>query len=55
VTAAALLLLVISIDRLGADVRIRSGGEYSVERLGFHQPVESLADIQEDLDRRLIS
>ena len=45
----------ISIDRLGADVRIRSGGEYSVERLGFHQPVESLADIQEDLDRRLIS
>lgn len=43
----------ISIDRLGADVRIRSGGEYSVERLGFHQPVESLVDIQEDLDRRL--
>ena len=25
----------ISVDRLGADVRVRSGGEYSVERIGF--------------------
>lgn len=25
----------ISIDRLGTDVRIRHGNEYSVERLGF--------------------
>ena len=25
----------ISIDRLGADVRVRQGTEYSVERLGF--------------------
>ncbi len=42
----------ISIDRLGADVRIRSGGEYSVERLGFNTPVEALADVQKDLDAR---
>lgn len=42
----------ISIDRLGADVRIRCGGEYAVERLGFSLPVESLVDVQTDLDKK---
>lgn len=28
-------VLFISVDRLGADVRVRRSGEYSVERLGF--------------------
>ena len=28
-------VLFISVDRLGADVRVRRAGEYSVERLGF--------------------
>ena len=31
----------ISIDKLGADVRVRRGGEYSVERVGFEEAVES--------------
>lgn len=35
----------ISIDRLGADVRIRRGGDYSVERFGFDSPVETLDDV----------
>jgi hypothetical protein len=34
----------ISIDGRGADVRVRCGGEYSVERIGFEKRVESLED-----------
>lgn len=32
----------ISIDKLGADVRVRRGGDYSVHRVGFEQEVECL-------------
>lgn len=45
----------ISIDRLGADVRIRRGGEYSVERVGFEIPVENLEDVARVLRRKLES
>lgn len=34
----------ISIDRLGADVRARFGTDYSVERVGFDQPVHTLEE-----------
>lgn len=34
----------ISIDKLGADIRIRRGGDYSVERVGFDMQVNSLDD-----------
>mmetsp|Transcript_11309 Transcript_11309/g.34010 ORF Transcript_11309/g.34010 Transcript_11309/m.34010 type:complete len:418 (-) Transcript_11309:1132-2385(-) len=34
----------ISIDRLGADVRARFGSDYSVERVGFEQPVHTLEE-----------
>ena len=35
---------VISVDRLGADVRVRAGSDYSVERLGFSQDVHTIDD-----------
>ena len=34
----------ISIDKRGADVRVRRGGDYSVERVGFDVQVECLED-----------
>ena len=44
----------ISVDSLGADVRIRRGGEYSVERLGWSSPVESLEDACRELERMMV-
>lgn len=44
----------ISIDRLGADVRIRRGGDYSVKRIGFDSPVESLEDVTRVLEQKLV-
>ncbi len=41
----------ISIDKLGADVRVRRGGEYSVERVGFDRAVESLEEAAEAMGR----
>ena len=47
----------ISVDRLGADVRVRFGPDYAVERLGFGVPVhnleEALAATQALLDAAL--
>ena len=44
----------ISVDSLGADVRIRRGGEYSVERLGWVNRVESLEDACRELEQMMI-
>jgi hypothetical protein len=33
--------VLISIDALGADVRVRTGGEFNVERIGFGSRVET--------------
>lgn len=44
----------ISIDKLGADVRVRRGGEYSVERFGFDRAVESLIEASAAMGRLLI-
>jgi hypothetical protein len=33
----------ISIDGRGADVRVRTGGEYNVERIGFDEVCEGLS------------
>lgn len=41
----------ISIDKLGADVRVRRGGDYSVERVGFDAQVESLDDALAAMER----
>ncbi|KAK9806618.1 hypothetical protein WJX73_000437 [Symbiochloris irregularis] len=50
-------VLFISVDRLGADVRVRRSGDYSVERLGFashvHTLEEALAATQHLLHRGL--
>lgn len=35
---------IISIDSLGADIRLRIGGEYSVERIGFNDRVRTETD-----------
>lgn len=35
---------VISVDRLGADIRVRAGSDYSVERLGFLRDVHTIDD-----------
>lgn len=43
----------ISIDKLGADVRVRRGGNYSVERVGFDCQVESLEDAKAAILRML--
>ena len=43
----------ISVDSLGADVRIRRGGEYSVERLGWVNRVESLEDACRELEQMM--
>jgi hypothetical protein len=43
----------ISVDSLGADVRIRRGGEYSVERLGWAKRVESLEDACRELEEMM--
>lgn len=44
----------ISVDSLGADVRIRRGGDYSVERLGWSKRVESLEDACWELEQMMI-
>ena len=41
----------ISIDKLGADVRVRRGGEYAVERIGFDRAVESLEEASVAMQR----
>ena len=41
----------ISIDKLGADVRVRRGGEYSVERVGFDRAVNSLEEASAAMQR----
>ena len=43
----------ISIDKLGADVRVRRGGDYCVERMGFDRQVESLEDATAAMQRIL--
>jgi len=43
----------ISIDRLGADVRVRFGTEYSVERIGFDQPVHTVEEATASMARLL--
>lgn len=43
----------ISIDKRGADVRVRQGGDYSVERIGFDLPVECLEDAMASIKRLL--
>ncbi|GAB4823563.1 hypothetical protein N2152v2_010609 [Parachlorella kessleri] len=56
----------ISVDKLGADIRVRKGGDYLVERVGFDraacpltqaclllQPVECLLDAQQAVQRLL--
>ncbi|KAK9816434.1 hypothetical protein WJX72_000205 [[Myrmecia] bisecta] len=45
----------ISIDRLGADVRVRTGTDYSVERLGFDIHVHTLEDAIAAIQRLLVS
>lgn len=45
----------ISVDRLGADVRIRRGGDYCVERIGFDRPVESLAEVAALLEKKFMN
>ena len=45
----------ISIDKLGADVRVRRGGEYAVERIGFDRAVESLEEASAAMQRLLNS
>jgi hypothetical protein len=45
---------VISIDKLGADVRVRKGGDYSVVRVGFTREVESLEDAKQAMQRLLV-
>jgi len=42
---------IISIDKLGADLRLRRGGEYSVERIGFDKPVETEAEAKRAIQR----
>ncbi len=36
--------VVISIDRLGADIRVRAGSDYSIERLGFPRDIHTVED-----------
>ncbi|KAL4435164.1 hypothetical protein ABPG77_001846 [Micractinium sp. CCAP 211/92] len=43
----------ISIDGRGADVRVRKGGEYSVERIGFDKGVNTLEDAVEAMSHIL--
>jgi len=43
----------ISIDRLGTDVRVRFGTEYSVERIGFDTPVHTLEEATASMARML--
>lgn len=44
----------ISIDKRGADVRVRRGGDYSVERFGFDVQVDSLDDAMQAVQRILV-
>ncbi|CAG9461792.1 unnamed protein product [Pedinophyceae sp. YPF-701] len=41
--------VIISIDRLGADVRVRRGPEFTVERIGFDDHVFTLTDAEQQL------
>jgi hypothetical protein len=43
----------ISIDKLGADIRVRRGGDYSVERVGFEARVECMDDAVAEVQRLL--
>jgi hypothetical protein len=43
----------ISIDKRGVDVRLRRGGDYSIERFGFDTEVESLEDAVSAMQRLL--
>lgn len=44
----------ISIDKRGADVRIRRGGDYNVERVPFSIQVETLDDAMSEMKRILV-
>jgi len=43
----------ISIDKQGVDVRVRRGGDYSVERVSFDLQVNSLEDAKAEMQRML--
>lgn len=42
--------ILISIDKLGADVRVRVGSDYSVERIGWQHHVQNQADAIKELE-----
>lgn len=43
--------MIISIDKLGCEVRVRRGQAITIERIGFDNHVRTLADAQREMER----